>query len=271
MQTRGSKALRNVLGKRTRASYAYKKGVTPAAKKVKYFQTTPANKAYFQMAAGMPAAWNPIGSEIKAIDIPLKSYLLQNPNAGSNIILLNGVQTGAAYYNRIGARIEMKNLHMRGFFTPVGPNSPPTMARIIIVYDRQPGTANGSNLLPTLPQISEVLQSRDQTGAPATTGASEINLDNRDRYIILRDYEVYLPAVYLTAGVTTLADYSGVGNTIDINEFVKLKGLGVQYKSSSNPTAIGDFSTGALYACFVCVGDATWEANVGFRLRYNDK
>jgi len=184
---------------------------------------------------------------------------------GPTIILLNGIQSGSGFFNRIGARMEMRNLHMRGFIRNIA-TATEDYARILIIYDRQP-TGSLAGLGPLF------LQSRDQTGAATNTGSSEINLDNRDRFSIVRDIEWYLPSVTNTAGVLTNGpQYPGQDERHDINVFMKLKGLGTHFKSSSNPTTIADISTGALYAMFISQNnDNAWQADVGFRLRYDDK
>lgn len=212
-----------------------------------------------------PAAFQAFGAEIKAIDIAAAQQLFRNPGTASNIILLNGIQTGAAFFNRVGSRVEMKNLHIRG---PIQNFATATAGslRLLVVYDRQP---TGS-----LPVISDILQTRDQTGTATTAGQSEINLDNRDRFVIVRDLTFYSPSVTNTAGVLTNGpQFPGNDDQQwDMNVFTKLKGLTTHYKSSSNPTTIADIATGALYACFVCSApDSTWQAFPGFRLRYKDQ
>jgi len=159
----------------------------------------------------------------------------------------------------------MKNLHIRGVIENLVTSGIENVARLLIVYDRQPAGA--------LPVIQDILQSRSQTGAATTTGNSEINLDNRDRFTIIRDLEWFLPSCTNTAGVLTNGpNFPGTDEKMDLNVFIKLKGLGTHYKSTSNPATIADIATGALYCCFVCTSnDATWDARVGFRLRYDDK
>lgn len=211
-----------------------------------------------------PAAFVGQGPEIKAIDIAqnVRSYRLPATNT---VMLLNGVQTGAAFFNRVGSRIEMKNLHIRGSIINAATSTITSILRMIIVYDRQPTGA--------LPAVTDILQSRDQTGTATNSGVSEINLDERDRYAILRDYQVYGPPVTNTGGTLTAGPQFPPGDdSSDVNIFIKLKGLTTHFKSSSNPTTIADIATGALYALFVTdVSDNTWQANVGFRLRYMDR
>jgi len=210
-----------------------------------------------------PAAFQPTGSEIKAIDIAEVTYVFRDPGTASSIVLLNGIQTGSGFFNRIGARIEMMNLQMNGFLTPTvaGASTTPSNLRVLIVYDRQPVGA--------LPVISDILQSRDQAGTATTGGLSHINLDFRDRFTIVRDMHWATPTV--TAGVVSGIS-SGVGEPWTLNKFIPLNGFGTHFKSSSNPTTIADMSTGALYACFVTeTNDQDWSIEIDFRLRYSDK
>jgi len=235
----------------------------PATKKRNITKTISMGQGRTQMVMGPAANFVPSGAEIKAIDIAEVNYPFRDPNTATQLILLNGIQTGAGFFNRVGSRIEMKNLQINGF---LGPNSAsssttPTNLRFLIVYDRQPTGA--------LPVISDILQDRDQAGVATTGGLSHINLDNRDRFSILRDVRWAMPTN--TAGVLSGVS-SGVGEPWTINLFFKLKGLGVHYRSSSNPTTIADIATGALYAAWVAeTNDSDWVMEVGFRLRYDDK
>jgi len=236
-----------------------------------YFKTTYANRQFFKevarnpMMTGLPGMFQPTGTEIKAIDIPLATRTFRLPSAASNIILLNGIQAGTGFFNRVGSRIEMKNLHIRGTIQNSATAVAAQQLRILVIYDRQPTGA--------LPVISDILQTRDQAGAATTSGLSEINLDNRDRFVILRDYNVFAPTVTNTAGVQTNGpQYPGEDNTLDLNLFIKLKGLGTHYKSTSAPTTITDIATGALYCAFTCdQTDNSWISINSFRLRYDDK
>lgn len=204
-----------------------------------------------------------IGKEIKAIDLTYANQLFRTPGTATNVILLNGVQTGAAFYNRVGSRIEMKNLHIRGYINNAA-TAIATQGRMLIVYDRQPTGA--------LPTIQNLLQTRDQTGATSNTHVSEINLDNRDRFMIVRDVSFYFPPVTNTAGVLTNGpSYPALEDSqFDVNIFIRLKGLVTHFSSSSNPTTIADIATGGLYAFFVAGQDSTWQWTGGFRLRYDD-
>lgn len=224
-------------------------------------------QAYYAMRRAQtsnrrPADFRPVGHEIKAVDVAIQNAFRLPATNSCN--LLNGIQTGAAFFNRVGSRVELKNLHIRGQITNAA-TATVTMLRMIVVYDRQPTGA--------LPTVSDLLQSRDQTGAATNPGSAEINLDNRDRFSIIRDMQLYAPPVTNTAGVLTNGpQFPGNDDQQwDVNEFIKLRGLGTHYKSSSNPCTIADIATGALYCFFVTnLSDNTWQFSGNFRLRYRD-
>lgn len=216
-----------------------------------------------RMVASLPAYLGSFGTEIKAIDIARTGYIFRTPAAASAVALLNGIQTGTGFFNRIGSRIEMKSLHVRGTISNIATGTD-CQGRILIIYDRQPTGA--------LPVITSILQGRDQTGAAATSGLSEINLDNRDRYIVIRDMQFDFPSVTNTAGVLTNGpNWAGQDPRMTINEFIKLKGLVTHFSGTANPATISEIATGALYIVTVAeLNDSTWQANLNFRLRFGD-
>lgn len=220
-------------------------------------------RASLSQRRNLPAVLRSSTTEIKAIDIPEATITLEAIGTPPTFHLLNGIQVGSGFFNRIGSKIEMLNLHVRGFLVNIA-TSVQQYGRILIVYDRQP---NGA-----APAITEVLQSRDQTGTASTTDKSEINLDQRDRFIIVRDKDFFLPSVTNTGGVLTNGpNWPGdIEEHWEINWFIKLKNLLTHFKSSTNPTTVADINTGALYAIFLAGTTAQWAAQVSFRLRYSD-
>lgn len=211
--------------------------------------------------------------ELKSVDVPENSFIFRDPTAGTNIVLLNGVFTGAGYYNRVGSRIEMKSVEIRGTIFNDLTSTVPGLARIIIFYDRQRRTPNpkfGTGLA----TISELLKSRDQTGTATTKGDSEINLDYRDRFIILRDYQVYIPPVDNAGGTGVLQngpDWPGGDYNYDFHLYIDLHGLPTLYEEPYTGTAT-TISRGSLAAAFVCTGtDGRWSAKCTSRLRFYDK
>jgi len=182
-----------------------------------------------------------------------------------NGVLLNGIVQGAAQFNRIGNKIAMKSLRVRGQIINLLTNVQ-TYARIVIVYDKQ---CNGS-----IPTSSVVLQTRDSAGASANTAFSELNMDFMERFTILRDYSVMLPSVTNTAGVLTNIGFdpgqnSSGGSIFEVDLFIKLKGLITLYKGAT--AGIADIATGGLYMyCISHQNSNTWAFRNTERLRYYD-
>lgn len=181
--------------------------------------------------------------------------------------LLNGIQEGSSFYNRIGRRINMVSLHLRGqiIVTGLGAGASEYL-RVMVVYDRQP---NGA-----APAIADLLLDYNNAGATTTSSFSHINMNNADRFVMLADIPIAIP---WNAQVAQLGDAGAVmdrtKNEVNINRFIRLKDLETHYKSSTNPAAIGDIATGALW--LVTVGNQN-AATAGFavvyttRLRYHD-
>lgn len=207
--------------------------------------------------------------EIKAIDFPTIAVsasgqtvqnfaLMATPPVGYT---LNCIAVGSGYFNRIGSKINMKSLHIRGF---VGPNGTTAtdMGRIVVIYDRQ---TNGA-----LPALTTILSQRDSAGTAQQSGTSEVNLDYRDRFIILRDYEIYFPSTSVAGGVDTTS-FPGEMSRIDVNMFIPMKDLLTHYKASSAPPVVGDISCGGVYIyCVSNVAANPWSFTYSGRLRYDD-
>lgn len=195
------------------------------------------------------------GEEIKAIvvssntTVPAIASLALN-NTGS-ITTLNMVQPGAGFWNRQGRRLYMKSVMIDLNIEPlsVARNAVSDTAKIALVYDSQ---CNGA-----VPTQGDIWLDYDQSGNQVANSLSSINLNNRDRFLILRHWTLDLPAITTTAtGVPTTAFPNAIQMVTaggdskyggHIREYIKLKGLVTQYKSDSNPCTIADISTGALY------------------------
>jgi len=215
--------------------------------------------------------------EIRGVDVDEVNLNFDTITA-NNFVLMNAVQAGDDFYKRDGAKITLKNLHVRGYIRPRSTHpggagstytSAPGCLRMLIVYDRQPTGA-----LPTTPDL---LRAHEQNGTAVTSFTSEINLNERSRFTILRDR--MWPVQPFTFNVDdkifvdfTQPGYNG-GDTLgwQINEFIKLKDLQTVFKGTDNPLTIQHISTGAIYLLLLKSGsDVHMQANVGWRLRYGD-
>lgn len=113
---------------------------------------------------------------LKSFDNPLYAQPFSNV-AGSSTNLMNFCVLGTDLYNRVGRKIYMKSLHIKGGLKNSAASAKGGGLRAILVYDSQPNAA--------LPLLTTLL--KDATGPAATTWNSEINLDQRERFKVLKE------------------------------------------------------------------------------------
>lgn len=197
-------------------------------------------------------------TELKAFD--LAPYNLDFLNGGAfNILPLNTMVNGPELYQRIGRKVYMKSLHIRAYVENIGVAATPDFGRIFIVYDSQ---ANGG-----LPGLATLLQ--DSNAAAASSPQSNINLVNRERFKIIKDYQIITPPVAVVAnGPNSIND--PIMNTWNINWFIKLNGLETIYNATNGGT-VADISSGSLLLITCSVNtNSKWTLSGSSRLRYYD-
>lgn len=177
-------------------------------------------------------------SELKLKDVGL---FTDTPNVGaptpwSALTLLNGLQLGSDYTNRIGRKVLWKKLHMHYTATNVGG---PQRLRLLCVYDKQP---NGLT-----PLITDILLTDDYP--------SFNNLNNRDRFITIFD---------------EITENASVDQMISHNITRKIN-LETVF-NGGNAGTIADISTGAIWfmACQPFASLNVTDSFARFRLRFND-
>jgi len=187
------------------------------------------------------------GVEVKAVDMPAINAggdsLFKLISTTATFDLLNGIQEGASFYNRIGRRTHMKSVHVTGQIT-VSSNAGAAAndyLRVMLIYDRQP---NG-----TFPAIADLLLDYGNDGTSFTTSYSKGNLNNVERFAILRDCRIPVGDANNSQAASTFGAQMipGAPGANQINWFVPLKDLETHYKSTTNPAAVGDIATGGLY------------------------
>lgn len=233
------------------------------------------NPQTFSGAYGGLSSRGPSYKNSKAMDISSTTQAANSTTAA--FACLNFPQVGAAFYNRVGNDIFMKSIRLRAAIVPnagATGKTTPSIARIMIVYDRQ---TNGA-----FPSLADILTDYSTAGATATNVLSGINMNNRGRFLILMDNQVVLPAIGAAgatpaSAVLTYVGANDKGDTdtqgpLNMNRYQKLRGLPTLFKASTG--AIGDISTGGLY--LVSFGDdaggtAGYTLNWSSRLKYADE
>lgn len=196
-------------------------------------------------------------AELKAFDTNLAvNGTGQLFAAAGNFTVLNAMLQGTDLFNRIGRKIYMKSLRVTGYLVPQDADTHMQQLRFIIVYDSQPNAA--AFTLATL--------LKDSNPTAASNNYSQINLDNRERFTILRDRVIITPDTDAVNSIATntLSDPCG----LKIDEFIPLKGMEVVYNVTDGGT-IADITSGALFVATVGASN-DWGFGGTFRLRYYD-
>jgi len=160
--------------------------------------------------------------ERKVIDVDPASY---NANTTGVLTLLNGVATGTDFTNRIGRKIRLKSIYIRGYCQPEDQTTGNNLARMIVVYDMQ---SNGA-----APTVTDILKS--------ATSVAQLNLDNRDRFKVLIDKQLAMGQFdSTTAGATNAAAPT-------IHQIKKYKKLNLEVLFNGTAATVGSIATGSIY------------------------
>lgn len=204
--------------------------------------------------ARMPTQPSP---ELKVYDIATATYQV---NTSGSITLLANPVLGSDFNARIGRKIVLKSVYVRGHVVneaalavTTGVATAPQLARMIILTDLQP---NGA-----VPTITDILVEAMST--------SQLNMNNRDRFKIHCDKVWTLDNyVYDTVNACMAAN-----NVIKpVKKFQRLQTEVIF--NATNGATIADINSGALY--MVWIGSAAAGANsdanarVSTRVRYLD-
>lgn len=228
-----------------------------------------AKKKFQQILQTIPNDGRRMRPEVKVLDTPT---VAQSFSTTYDLHYVNLVREGTGFWNRVGRKICMKSLYLTGFVSRTMNNAAALLedyGRIIVVYDRQ---SNGAVF-----NLNDVLLNTDQAGTTTTDGFAQINMNNRERFIILMDKRIVLPQVGI-AGIT--APLTNTAMQVNINEdgndsgfkitrFIKLQDLETHFLSNSVPITVADITTGGL-AIFIFSARAA-PGNEGYHIQWTSR
>lgn len=196
-------------------------------------------------------------TELKCFD---KGQTNQDFTTASNASVLNNVVQGSEVYQRVGRKIYMKSVRIRGYLQSLS-SSGLDYGRIILLYDSQANAA--------LPALADILQ--NSNAGAATYATTNMNINNRERFRVLRDLPISLSPVTNTGGVlTNFTIGDPIKQSYNIDLFVDLKGLESIYNATSGGT-IADITSGSLLLFVIsAAGTSQWTFSYTSRLRYYD-
>ncbi len=222
------------------------------------------NRSAFR--AGVAAAARAGSGELKGMDTDIDDASIDNATGNNNsILVLNLLEQGAGSWNRIGRKVRLDSVRIKGMLqckidtsqtTPVG-----GAVRIVLVWDKQPSSGS-------IPQFDAIFGRTSQDGTETSEFLDNVKYDNTGRFSVLRDVVcTFDPVSDASSQDTTLTKY--------VDEFVKLNGREVVYSGQSDPLTIADISTGALYLCYRASDDSATGTiftmtNGTSRLRFKD-
>lgn len=190
--------------------------------------------------------------------------------ANSGLLLLNGLATGTDYNNRIGRKILIKSLLIRGVAkfnsTDVATPNQTRIGRIIIFIDKQP---NGSD-----PAITSLLDYAGVSSNYSYLGVmAPLNLNNRDRFVVLRDkfLKFNMGSLQAATGTTT----GTISNDMYVNwkVYIKKLSIDVTYSNTNTVASIADISTNSMFIAFLSqdtAGSEKLSTEMYYRIRYYD-
>jgi hypothetical protein len=203
--------------------------------------------------------------EKKGLDTRMEFNEIGNSNGLSIMSSFNRVVGGTASHQRVGRKIKMKSIRIRGvayYAVESGTQLPRDVClRMLVVYDKQ---SNGTSAT-----IADVMVSttNDTPSENNTYWANQLGYDDMERFVVILDKIIHLKQ----GGNGTGA--AGVSISMPVDEFVDLKGIETTYNQDSAATNAA-IQTGNLRVGFVTDVDVGENAEVSFvgvgRLRFYD-
>jgi len=197
----------------------------------------------------MPSSRYSAKGELKVVDLASTTFACDTTGS---VTCLNLTAQGDDLTNRIGRQITAVSVRILGILLPSGVPTNPTFARIMLIWDSQ---SSGQ----AIPAITDILN--------ASTSITSTNLNNRERFTVLRDHTIALGAVNNTA-TQTFAESPSVSQ---LDWFVKLKGLKTIYNATTG-ASVAVITSGSLL--LLTIGDQAAGDGVAFqatsRFRFTD-
>lgn len=233
-------------------SKAKARRIQAAAAAVRRARATTLSSRRFPLApprtGGFYGQWNRprgVGEELKTIDTGIVG-VTPITTAGS-VALINGVATGTDYTNRIGRKIMIKSIYVRFATLPNTVTAPlGDIQRIMLIYDKQ---TNGA-----APAVTDILNTASYLDVN--------NLNNRDRFVVLKDKTINCwPAAYAAGAVT-----AGNPNTMSFKFYKKCN---LEQIFSGTGSTVGSIASGGIFLLFISAA-ATYNLAYSARVRFSD-
>lgn len=192
--------------------------------------------------------------------------VLSTTNTNGSCAVLNLIQTGTGSWNRIGRKVTLKSVRIKGFaegfiFQTATNDFNGNMMRVVLVWDKQPSGA-------AIPAYDDIFSETNQSGVESTVVWSQTAYDTLDRFRVIKDMTIPFEME------NTVSATNATRIVVPIDEYIKLPDLESNYSGQSTPMTIADINSGALYlyarSLFNVAADSTTALYVNCRVRYTD-
>lgn len=203
--------------------------------------------------------------EKKGVDTALaETTVIATTNTNGDSYVVNAITPGTASYQRVGRKVHLKSLRIRGVaindFGQATSLQYGNILRMVVVWDKQPSG--------TLPTFDTIFGRTVAAGTESSSFLDAVRYDNMNRFKVLRDKCImWVPPIATSAG-------AGNQQMTEFDEYIKLNGLETVFSGQTDPTTIADISSGGLYLFFrVYSSSSATTVNIASayaRLRYVD-
>lgn len=251
----------------------YKKGFTPAktnryaAAKAR-IQSNIANRRAISIPRTIVLKSN---GEKKGMDTNLYIASVTNTsNTNTNCFVVNLIQQGSGSWNRVGRKVNLKSLRIKGSFEVTYRAHEQTLGnfiRMVVVWDKQPSSGS-------VPTFDQIFGTKDQDGTETSGILAPPKYDNMGRFRVLKDitFDCKPEANFWIVG----GNDEVISYPISFDEYIKLNNLETVFSGQSIPMSISDISTGGLYIFFRALANQPGISQISVsslsnaRLRYTD-
>lgn len=211
-----------------------------------------------------------VGGELNGVDTTIvQTAVIATTNTNDNCQLLNAIVPGTGSWNRIGRKVRLRSLRLKGVMTYTNSTAATTynLARdplvIRIVWDKNPSGG-------ALPTYAAIFGNTSQGGTESAYVFDGLRYDATGRFSLLRELIVEAPDIAPSDG----AAQADLVAQVPLDLFIDLKNRETIFSGVSDPCTIADIYSGALYVYFrapATSADSAWTVATGLttaRLRF---
>lgn len=178
--------------------------------------------------------------ELKGLDTEIDvagGSVLATTSTNGSVHVLNLVDTGTGSWNRVGRKIAMQSLRLKGVATysyDVGTTTNAGILRMVVVFDKSPNSGS-------IPTFDTIFGRTNQSGTESCEFLDNLRYDNTGRFSVLSD------TVINAKPEVDPSVINAVNTPFDI--YINMRGRETIYSGQSS-VSIANIASGAVYVYF---------------------